>query len=273
MYAPRRPAPGRVVERGRMSASDNGSGRLLGVLFPDDGPEDYEWLHIDDWLAARGLGGVSVRLDRPIADIDHTHEALFRTAGMDRLGPSARALAEAECEALMWACTSASFIGGLQWAHNQSKTLAEMTGLPASSTTLAVIAALCSLGAEEVDVLGAYPEPVTTAFVDCLGEAGIAVVAVESLGTPHGAASFRLDIRAETRRFRERHPDRAWSLLVPDTAIDTLDLLGDLEEIAGVRVITANQATLWQGLAMLDIPATVPGLGCLSDVRPRAAAE
>lgn len=52
-------------------------------------------------------------------------------------------------------------------------------------------------------------------------------------------------------------------LVIPDSAVNTLDLVGDLEAELGRPVVTANQATLWQGLTLLGAPAVVRAAGLL----------
>ena len=46
------------------------------------------------------------------------------------------------------------------------------------------------------------------------------------------------------------HPD-AEAILVPDTAMHTLEIVDDLEAAIGKPVLTANQVTVWKGLDLL----------------------
>jgi maleate cis-trans isomerase len=68
-----------------------------------------------------------------------------------------RELAARGCDAVIWACTSGSFIGGLGWAKSQQRSLEEAAGVKSTSTTLAFLAALEHRGNCKVHVLGAYP--------------------------------------------------------------------------------------------------------------------
>ncbi len=95
-------------------------------------------------------------------------------------------------------------------------------------------------------------------LAECLEGAGFALGAVEWLDAPDGAASFTLDIVAEVRRFADRVAVASGStpthpIVIPDTAINTLARLSDLEAAAGRPVITANWATLNHGLEMLGL--------------------
>jgi len=248
--------------------------RKLGILWPDDGqPQpDWEFVRLAPWLGRHGLGGVEPVVAWTRAARFHTRENLLVTGSLRRLEPAARRLADLDCDAILWACTSGSFIGGLAWAHAQARALAAATGRPCSSTTLALIAATRALGAARVDLLGAYPEPVTRALAGCLTDAGTEVGVVDWLDSPDGPASHAMDIVAAARAFAARHPGDGDPLLVPDTAIDTLDRVEALERETARPVVTANQATLWQGLGMLGVEAPVAGAGLLLRLAGRAAA-
>jgi len=60
----------------------------------------------------------------------------------------------------------------------------------------------------------------------------------------------------------------AQALVVPDTALPTLDILAELEQALGKPVLPANQVTLWESfrLAGAQPPAS---LGCLSRLPPQ----
>ena len=46
-------------------------------------------------------------------------------------------------------------------------------------------------------------------------------------------------------------------VLLPDTAVHTIEWLDDLQDAAGVPVLTANGVTIWEGLRLLGHPAAV----------------
>ena len=80
---------------------------------------------------------------------------------------------------------------------------------------------------------------------------------------PVGEGQWDLDLAAEVSRFAGRQSGERAPLVIPDTAINSLDLVEQLEAIAGRPVITANQASLRQSLAMVGCPTAAPGLGAL----------
>jgi maleate isomerase len=231
----------------------------LGIVLPDDGPQDYEWYGLDGWLAARSRTDVRVRVAGSLCDGMHTVESLFETGARARLSGPARKLAEAGAGAIVWACTSGSFIGGLDWARAQAAALADDTGLPASSTALALIDAIAALDATRVDLMSPYPGEVTERLVAFLAEAGIATAELQILDCLRSADSHVLDLTAALRRM----PASTRPLVIPDTAVNTLGRVAELEALAGRPLVTANQATLHRGLRMLGLPAHLVGAGYL----------
>jgi maleate isomerase len=234
----------------------------LGIVFPKD-PIPSEMHRLDRWLASRGCSDVtaSTRFTEVLGG--HNEPDLRAMGAPEAILPAGKALAGDGCGAVIWACTSASFIGGLDWARDQADALARATGLPSSSTTLAFIDALGSLEAPRAHLLAAYPDDVAAAFVGCLEAAGVAVGERRALGAPDGASSYRLDLAGEAARFAAALPDDGAPILVPDTAIDSLDRVTSLERNCGRCVLTANQVTLWAGLRLLGRRAAIEGAGRL----------
>lgn len=231
----------------------------LGVILPDDGT-DSEWRRIDAWLAARTSPPVRALVAPSVSDGRHEIDSLCATGADETLAGPARRLAQAGCGAIVWACTSGSFVGGLGWARHQAEQLAQTAGRPVTSTSLALLAACGHLGATTVDLLSPYPDPVSERLRAFLADGSVTVADAASLGCPDGQSSHRLDLRAAAAQMAT-HTSRP--LIIPDTAIDSLDLVEGLEAMLARPVITANQATLWQGLKLLDHTAPITGAGML----------
>jgi maleate isomerase len=192
----------------------------------------------------------------------HATADLFQAGDIAHLGPPARELAEAGCTAIVWACTSGSFIGGLDWARAQAAELKRITGRPATSTSLAILAAAEHIGAERIDLLGTYPEDVTLVLKKLLEDGGLVVQTCVALNAPTGKDTFALDLRAAARRLAGpsfgRNP-----VVIPDTAANSLDLLEDLEAILDRPVLTAVQVSLWHGLVLMGVKPVARNAGLL----------
>ena len=183
--------------------------------------------------------------------------------GLDVLVPPGKELVEAGADVVMWACTSGSFIGGLEWTRQQAKGLSAALGRPAASTTLSVLAGLKHLGAQKADLLGSYPEPIVKVLQASIEQSGFPVENVIALGAPDGKATFALDMCAAGERFAQMTKGSRNPVVIPDTAANTLNLLTRLEDILDRPVVTAVGATLWYGLVLLGLRPHLPDAGTL----------
>jgi maleate cis-trans isomerase len=224
----------------------------LGILLPEDGPPDYEWYELH---ARPGIGEMlpAIEVGKIVSDGHHEHTALMALGATDRLAAVGENLVkERGAQAVVWACTSGSFIGGLEWSFAQSRELSQWLGVPATSTALAFRDALAALEQRRVDLLSPYPPEVTDALVQFLHDSNVAVENVRVLDCPYAADSHRLDIVAAVRDFAAEHGTSRHPLLVPDTAINTLERVEAMNREAGRMVLTANQVSLWAGLRLLQ---------------------
>ncbi|KUI46968.1 maleate cis-trans isomerase [Mycobacterium sp. GA-1199] len=193
----------------------------------------------------------------------HRVDALLDLGGHERLADGVRRLAEARPQAVMWACTSGSFVFGPEGARQQVAKVAAAAGVPASSTSIAFVDALRHLGIRRVAVAASYPHDVAEHFVRFLSADGIEVVAMGSHGIITAAEVGTLEPqRVEQMVIAADHPD-AEAVLVPDTAMHTLAIIDRLEAAVGKPVLTANQVTVWKGLQLAGTVPVLAGLGRL----------
>ena len=249
--------------------------RRLGLIIPVvtgahvGRVEDPETRHYERWIRRFGLPEVRTVEAFTPADGRHEVASVFDTGREDQLVAAARELAEAGSEVVTWPCTCASFIGGLAWSRAQAEAMARAAGRPATSTSLAMLEAVRALGAPLVDVVSAYPAPTTHRLLRFLDDADVGVAAMVSLDCTDELQSFELDIRREVLRFDGALSARSHPLLIPDTAISTVGLVGEIEAAIGRPVITGNQATLWHSLHLLGLHCRTPEHGVLlGGVRP-----
>lgn len=229
--------------------------KCLGILLPEDGPPDYEWYGLDRSPAFQEGGAPRIEVGQIKSDGHHASEALLALGATERLAPVGEVLVhEGGAQAVVWACTSGSFIGGLEWAQAQVSELEKRLGVPVISTALAFREAVLALGYRCVDLLSPYPADVTEQLVAFLHDNGVAVGNIKVLDCPYAADSHQVDIVQEVRAFCEVNHDEEIPLLVPDTAINTLELVDTMNRQAGRVVLTANQVSLWAGLRLLQWP-------------------
>lgn len=231
----------------------------VGLLYPGHSAED-------DYPALEARLDGAIRLPVVITSVGedaHRVDALLDLGRAERLADGASELAAAKPDAVMWACTSGSFVFGPEGARNQASGVAAALGVPASSTSIAFVDALKALGVRRVAVAASYPEDVAQHFVRFLTAGGAEVVAMGSHGiiTAAEVGTLAKDQVIEMVRAAD-HPD-AEAVLVPDTAMHTLAIVDDLEAAIGKPVLTANQVTVWKGLHLLGPVPAFTGLGTL----------
>jgi maleate cis-trans isomerase len=240
----------------------------LGFVYPGGGAEH-------DYYRFAEANGFAVFLagSRIPAGDDHDVEALRETARIEHIVEAARRLMTLRVDAVLWACTSGSFILGRAGAEAQARALAEATGRPATSTSLAFVAALERLGASRVAVLATYPEPASRAFTAFLGEHGIGVDGLRWLDAPSGFDAAVIDETDLSAALAGLDLGTAEAVLIPDTALPSLDLIDRLEAACDRPVLTANQVTIWAGLGLARRPLTVAGYGRLFTLPARGGPQ
>ena len=238
----------------------------IGFLYPGHAAED-------DYPRAQALLGDRWRF--AVAHTDgpdlHTVDALLDLGGPSRLAAGAALLAPEHPAAVLWACTSGSFVFGPDGAAKQVEELSAAAGVPCTSTSFAFVDAARALGLRRVAVAASYPEPVAARFTDFLADAGLSVVGRHSQGIETAAEVGQL-AEGEVRHLVLTHdrPD-AEAVLVPDTAMRTVSLVPELERELGKPVLTANQVTIWAGLRLIGAAARDARLGRLFETAPDAA--
>ncbi|MDV3127531.1 maleate cis-trans isomerase [Mycobacterium sp. 21AC1] len=231
----------------------------VGVLYPGHSAED-------DYAALEKRWTGTLRLPVVITSVGedaHRVDALLDLGRAERLADGVAQLAAARPESVMWACTSGSFVFGAKGARAQAAKVAAVAGVPASSTSIAFADALRHLDIRRAAIAASYPADVAAHFVSFLADEGIDVVAMGSHGIITAAEVGELGPDHVVAMVRAAdHPD-AEAVLVPDTAMHTLEFIDRLEAAVGKPVLTANQVTVWKGMQLVGPVPAAPGLGHL----------
>jgi len=223
----------------------------LGFLYPPTGAE-HEFYLAGEALDPRvRVSVVGVRISG--GDDEHAPHHLRATAAIPNLVLSTAVIAHLKPASVMWACTSGSFIDGLVFAKRQAAAMSEAAHAPASSTSLAFLSALGALGIGKVAVLATYPEETSRAFTSFLAEGGVAIDRLNWLDAPSGPAAAAFAKQRFIDGAAKLGVPKGGALLLPDTAVPSLDLIAPLEARLGCPVLTANQVTLWEGARLAGI--------------------
>jgi maleate cis-trans isomerase len=123
-----------------------------------------------------------------------------------------------------------------------------------------------------VSIAASYPEDVAEHFRAFLLRGGIEVTAMGSHDIYTAVEVGTLGRDQVVAMVTGVDRTGAEAVLVPDTAMHSLEWLPDLEAAAGMPVLTANQVTVFEGLRLAGPVPELPQLGTLF-ARERAGAR
>lgn len=229
----------------------------IGLLYPGFSAEG-------DFAAAERALGIRLPLVHTAMESDaHRPDELRAWGRASALADGAKALEAEDPAAIVWTCTSGSFVFGWDGAREQAEELGRRCGRPASSTSLAFARAAHALELERVAVAASYPADVADLFVEFLAAAGLRVTGFGISDILYASDVGKLELEEVIAMVRAADHAEAQAILVPDTAMHTLGIVGELEAAVGKPVLTANQVSVWEGLRLAGHRLSAGNLGAL----------
>ena len=182
---------------------------------------------------------------------------------------AARELADARPDVVATACLVAIMAQGpghhcVAEAEITSALNAEGADAPVISSAGALISAIGALGAKRVAIITPYLKDLTARVVDYIEDTGIEVVDALSLEVPDNLAVARLDpadLREHWRRLDLRRADAL--VLSACVQMPSLASIQQVEDEAGLPVLSAATSTAFRILSELGLPPVVPHAGSL----------
>ena len=186
-------------------------------------------------------------------------------AVLDRIGPTAAALARQGAQAITLMGTSLSFYKGAAFNRELTQRVAQASRLPAVTMSTAVIEGLRSVGGRRLAVATAYNDEVNRRLQTFLHEEGFEVLTIRGLGvekvedihsvTRDGLFKFSVAVFESTQD--------ADALLVSCGGLHTLELLDPLERRCKVPVVSSLPHALRAGVRLLGLNGRAQGFGRL----------
>lgn len=182
-------------------------------------------------------------------------------------GHAAGRLAERGAQAVAYGCTSGSYVLGPAGDAAIIQQMQAASGVPATTTSSAVVQALRALGAQSVAVLSPHIDDLNARLHAYLEAAGFSVAAMVGLNL---SCDIEAVEPAETQEIVESQVDRpdADAVFISCTGVRTAAIIEDLETSLGKPVITANQATLWRLAQLAGVSTATPKRGRLLAASP-----
>ena len=177
---------------------------------------------------------------------------------------AARHLGSAAVELIVYACTGGSLYGGVGSDIETARRLSELSGgIPAVTTTTAVLEALKALSIRRLILLTPYPARMTEIVQGFLEDNGFEVLSVAGRGhgsnleigdePPQAIADFALD----------HLTDEAEGVFCSCTNWRSMAAAQEIEKRSGMSVVTSNQATIWAAYRRIGITDPIDGFGRL----------
>ena len=224
----------------------------IGIIYPGDGALDREF-----WDFAPP--GVSLHFTRqPLHEGPVGLPAMTGLIEDGSLEPCAESLRMIQPEVVTFACTSASFIRGLEGERAIRERIERASGTCADTTSGSILAACRALGLGRVAVAAPYVEEVSRKLGEFLEEGGVGVTRVRHMGLEGGIAD--VPVEEVVRVGIETDGARAEGLVISCTNLITIEAIPELERRLGKPVVSANQATVWHACRLAGV-AWPPGFG------------
>ncbi len=150
-----------------------------------------------------------------------------------------------------YACTSGSFVGGIEGERELQQVMLDAGAPKAVTTSGALLMALEHLGIQKLAIATPYNQSLTDLLTSYISQSGREVVSSGYLDTEQGIARITYD--AVKRMAREvDHPD-AQAIFFSCTNLRTFGVIEELERELGKPILSANQVTMWALLRMSGI--------------------
>lgn len=236
-----------------MTAIDYGDRARIGLMVPSGNQVCEAELH------AMMPPGVAVHVTRLELRGSSEEELLRMIEGLEA---AARLLADA-CPALLaFHCTAVSTFAP-EMAGGITARITAATGLPATGTAEAILAALAALRARRLLLVTPYIAPVHEREVAFLSAHSIETIGSAMMGVNTNAEMALIPPDHIAAAVRAARTDDADACFISCTAIRSAGLIALLEAELGMPVITSNQVMAWHALRRCGIADAVPGFGRL----------
>jgi maleate cis-trans isomerase len=218
----------------------------IAVLFPSTGLIDGE---LCDMAEARGAAALIYKVaPQSIAAPEDPRAVAAMVTDMGSpttLATVARTAAAVSPDVVVWACTSGSFLGAGRRGLEQATAMSEaLGGIPATTTSLAIIAALTIRRVRRVAVVTPYHADIGSRFVQYLRDRGFEAGEGAHAGCGSDEAVGALTLRELLPLARLAVKPDSEALVIPCTALRRQDLEAELGKTFQIPVILANSATL-----------------------------
>ena len=188
--------------------------------------------------------------------------------------------------AIAFACTAGSLVGGSGWDKKEIEMMENATadcacaraipamesqsmGIPCTTTATAAEEAMRFMGFKKIVIAGPYIEEINERFRVFYEESGFDVLNVVGLGIEN---LYEMGATKPSQAYQSAMDavvPGADGIFITCTNFRCSDVIEEIEQDAGIPVVTSNQATAWHLMRLLGINDVVDGYGELLRKLPR----
>ena len=232
---------------------DYGTRARIGVLLPSTNTASEPQFH------AFAPPGVTFHITRLQLVSSDEADVL---AMADRAEEGAALLAQANVDLIVFHCTAATTY--YEGADDEIvERINKLTGLPVTTTSKSVVAALERLQARKIVLATPYPPHINQREVEFLARAGFEVVHETGMGIHDGFEMFNPTPQEWHRYVIEHRRAEADAYFVSFAAIRATDVIESLEAELDRPVVTSNSAVVWHSLQSVGATDPIPAFGKL----------
>lgn len=192
--------------------------------------------------------GISVHFSRLKLKADIREDLEKMTENMDE---EVQKLADAGVDVIAFGCTTGSLIMGKGYDEKIIKRIESVCGIPATTTSTAVIDAIKAMKIKNVSLASPYPAWLNNEVTKFMESHGVNVVSSKCLNLETGMEKVSsMEVYKLAKAVDRPGSD---GIFISCTGFPTIEVLSKLEEDLGKPVISSNQATLWKILKMVRI--------------------
>ncbi len=233
--------------------------KSIGILYPSIGETEDE----RQKLLPKG---VSLHMTK-IPMMTPGYDDIFHLA--DSVEEAASRVADAGVDIIGFSCTLGSLIKGKGYDQEIMNRISQATGLPATTTTTAVVAGLRALGIERLVMVSPYVESMNEIEKAFLEDIGFQVLNHRGLGLANKKPPVRFSTVEPScwyKLIKETQHPGADGYFVSCSGIRVVDIIQQAETDLGKPVITSTQALVWHCLRKIGLQEPMEGFGRLMKI-------
>lgn len=230
----------------------------IGVICPAPGVSTETEFHR---VAPEGVAILTTRMPLEFS----TPEELSKLA--DYAEEASSLLAQGKPDLIVFSCTAGSFVKGIGYDKEIINRIESHVGIPATTTSTAVIDSLNALKVKKLAVATPYLDEVTEQERVFMEDSGFRITSIKGLGLQEADKIASVESGEMYELVKEIFTEDADAIFISCTGLTVMDIIETLEEELKRPVVTSNQVQIWAALRRINVRDKIEGFGRLFKVQ------